>query len=70
MKASKFTDAQKAFILKQGADGHPVAEICRKAGYPAVGLSKARQKSTQAIAQVRTMIHDSLQFLPEDAYAD
>lgn len=32
MKASKFTDAQKAFILKQGADGVPVAEICRKAG--------------------------------------
>jgi putative transposase len=32
MKASRFTDAQKAFILKQGADGHPVAEICRKAG--------------------------------------
>ncbi len=32
MKASKFTDAQKAFILKQGADGHPVAELCRKAG--------------------------------------
>ena len=32
MKASKFTDARKAFILKQGADGHPVAEICRKAG--------------------------------------
>ena len=32
IKASKFTDAQKAFILKQGADGHPVAEICRKAG--------------------------------------
>jgi putative transposase len=32
MKASKFTDAQKAFILKQGEDGVPVAEICRKAG--------------------------------------
>jgi putative transposase len=32
MKASKFTDAQKAFILKQGADGVPVAEICRRAG--------------------------------------
>ena len=32
MKASKFTDAQKAFILKQGADGIPVAEICRRAG--------------------------------------
>jgi transposase-like protein len=26
------SDAQKAFILKQGADGTPVAEICRKAG--------------------------------------
>jgi putative transposase len=32
MKASKFTDAQKAFVLKQGADGLPVADICRKAG--------------------------------------
>ena len=32
MKASKFTDAQKAFILKQGEQGIPVAEICRKAG--------------------------------------
>ena len=32
MKASQFSDAQKAFILKQGADGVPVAEICRRAG--------------------------------------
>jgi putative transposase len=32
MKASKFTDAQKAFILKKGVDGVPVAEICRRAG--------------------------------------
>jgi putative transposase len=32
MKASKFSDAHKAFILKQGDDGVPVAEICRKAG--------------------------------------
>ncbi len=31
MKASKFSDAQKAFILKQGDDGVTVAEICRKA---------------------------------------
>lgn len=31
MKASKFSDAQKAFIIKQGEDGTPVAEICRKA---------------------------------------
>ena len=32
MKASKFTDAQKAFILKQGDSGVPITEICRKAG--------------------------------------
>jgi putative transposase len=32
MKASAFSDAQKAFILKQGADGVPVAEIRRRAG--------------------------------------
>jgi len=32
MKASKFTDAQKAFVIKQGEEGVPVAEVCRKAG--------------------------------------
>ena len=32
MKASNFSDAQKAFIIKQGDEGTPVAEICRKAG--------------------------------------
>ncbi len=31
MKASKFTDPQKAFIVKQGYEGTTVAEICRKA---------------------------------------
>ena len=32
MKANNFSDAQKVFIIKQGEDGTPVAEICRKAG--------------------------------------
>jgi putative transposase len=32
VKASKFTDAQQAFVIKQGEEGAPVAEICRKAG--------------------------------------
>ena len=32
MKASRFSEAQKAVILKQGADGMPVSDICRKAG--------------------------------------
>ena len=32
MKATKFSDVQKAFILRQGSDDVPVADICRKAG--------------------------------------
>lgn len=32
MKASKFTEAQIAFMLKQGEDGTPVGEVRRKAG--------------------------------------
>lgn len=32
MNALKFSDAQKAFILKEGADGGPGAVICRTAG--------------------------------------
>ena len=36
MKASKFTDAQKAFVVKQGEEGTPLAEICRN-----VGISQA-----------------------------
>jgi putative transposase len=30
MKAWKFSDAQKTFILEQGAEGVPVAHTCRK----------------------------------------
>ena len=36
MKASRFSDAQKAFILKQGREGLPVVDISRK-----VGISQA-----------------------------
>lgn len=32
MKASKFWDAQKAYIVKRGEEGLTVAEICREAG--------------------------------------
>ena len=32
MKASKFTEAQIAFVLKQADEGTAVAEVCRKAG--------------------------------------
>jgi putative transposase len=32
MATSSSTRPQKGFILKQGTDGMPVADICRKAG--------------------------------------
>lgn len=32
MKPSQFSGAQKAYILKQGTEGMPEAEVCRKAG--------------------------------------
>lgn len=32
MKASRFSDAQKAFILKQAEGGVPVSQVCREAG--------------------------------------
>jgi putative transposase len=44
MKASKFSEAQKAFILKQGADGMPVADICRKAGISAATYFNWKKK--------------------------
>lgn len=37
MKASTFVEARKAFVLKPGEVGTPVAQICRKAG-----ISKSR----------------------------
>ena len=36
MKASKFSEAQTAFVLKQAEDGTAVGEVCRK-----VGISEA-----------------------------
>ncbi|MHA6347557.1 transposase [Roseivivax sp. CAU 1761] len=32
MKASRFTEAHEAFILKQGEQGTAVSEVCRRAG--------------------------------------
>lgn len=44
MTASKFSDAQKAFRLKQGSDGFPVADICRRAGISHATYFKWRKK--------------------------
>lgn len=47
MKALKSSDAQKAFVLKQGADGVPVAELCRKAA-SAQPAHRPYRKTTQS----------------------
>ncbi|PAQ08302.1 hypothetical protein CIT26_17755 [Mesorhizobium temperatum] len=45
MKGSKFSDAQKAFILKLDDDGFTLAEICRKAGISqATYFARAQQR--------------------------
>jgi hypothetical protein len=48
MKASKFSDAQKAFILKQGNDGVPVAEVAVAAsgGYPVKRIAETHLVSS------------------------
>lgn len=56
MKASKFSEAQKAFILKQGNDGMPVAEICRKAGIsPATYFNWKRKYDGQLPTEMRRL---------------
>jgi len=50
MKASRFSDAQKAFILKQGADGMPVADVCRRAGISQATYFNWKKRATQSLA--------------------
>ena len=44
MRASRFSDAQKAYILKQADEGLPVAEVCRKAGISQATFFNRRKK--------------------------
>ena len=44
MKVTKFTNAQKVFIIKQGEEGTLVAEICRKAGISQATYSNWKKK--------------------------
>jgi putative transposase len=44
MKASKFTEPQIAFVLKQAETGTPIAEVCRKAGISDATFYNWREK--------------------------
>ena len=54
MRAARFTDARKAFILKQGAEGMPVADIRRKAGIsPATHLNWKKKYDGMTPSEMR-----------------
>jgi putative transposase len=44
MKASRFSDAQKAFILKQAEEDVPIGDVCRKAGISQATFYSWRKK--------------------------
>jgi putative transposase len=44
MKATKFSEAQIAFVLKQADEGTAVAEVCRKAGVSQATFYNWRKK--------------------------
>lgn len=52
MKASKFSGAQKAFIIKQGEEGTPVAEICRKAGISQRSAHWRSRSANEAVSRM------------------
>ena len=58
MKASKFTDAQKAFVIKQGEEGTPVAEICRKAEISQATYFNCKKKYAGLMPSERQRLRD------------
>jgi putative transposase len=44
MKASRFSEAQIAFVLRQAEEGTAVAEVCRKAGISEATFYNWRKK--------------------------
>jgi putative transposase len=44
MKASKFSEAQIAFVLKQAEEGTAIGEVCRKAGISEATFYNWRKK--------------------------
>jgi len=55
MKASKFSDAQKAFVLKQGAERMPVSDVCRKAGISQATYFNWKKSMTDCATEMRRL---------------
>lgn len=63
MKASQFSEAQKAFILKQGDEGGSVAEICWKARISQATYFNWKKKNSGMLPPVPEDFSTSM-FLP------
>jgi len=50
MKASKFSEAQIAFVLKQAEEGAAVADVCRKVGISDATFYNWRKKYAGVMA--------------------
>jgi putative transposase len=62
MKASKFSEAQIAFVLKQAGDGSAVGEVCRKAGISEATFYNWRKKYAGLMPVIRPAILALAQF--------
>ena len=56
MKASKFSEAQVAIILKQADDGTAVVEVCRKASITQATFYSWRKKYAGLMPSVMTRL--------------
>lgn len=63
MKASKLTDAQKAFVIKLPEDGTPFAEVCRRAGISSATFFNWKKKYSglmpSELKRLRELEHQS-----------
>lgn len=57
IKASTFTEAQIAFVLKQAADGTQVGNVCRKAGISDATFYNWRQQYAGLMPSEMTRVH-------------
>ena len=58
MKKSRFSDAQIMAILKQAANGVPVAELCREHGMSSASFYKWRAKYGGMDASLMTRLRE------------
>jgi hypothetical protein len=56
MKASWFSAAQRAFILKQVEEGVPIGVVCRKAGISQANVLQLAEEVRRPVAKLPTEV--------------